>query len=220
MSVPGRTYVYQDRCPEGTAKLTAALAKAVPNFLPLARNRISHFAKRGPDGRPQPDYADLAQCHRSAAKALAEQGLAVVQTVSLLDADLVLVTQLLHASGEWIQSTLPIRAPAGDPQKLAAAITYARRTAYTAMVGLAADDDDDGEIARVASMETATVPPVSRLEQMALKELDSATTEEQRARVVAKVLGHVEKGRMRAEFYQEIAARSAAARSEVVSGAQ
>lgn len=176
MSMPaGRVYVYQDRCPEGTAKLAGALAKAVPNYSPLTRNCVSHYARKGPDGKPVPDYADLAQCHKSAAKALSDQGLVVVQTVTLMESDMVLVTQLLHSSGEWIQSTLPLKAPPNEPQKLAAAITYARRTAYCAMVGLAADDDDGGEAATTAAA-AAVAGDDDRVERLLAAKVREAKT--------------------------------------------
>ena len=180
-----RVFVYQDRCPEGTAKLAGALAKAIPNMQPLVRNCVSHFAKKGPDGKMQPDYADLAACHKSAAKALADQGLVVIQTVAIVDGgDTVLNTQLMHSSGEWVSSVLPVKASSADPQKMAAAITYARRTAYCAIVGLAADDDDNGSQAQAAAIKSSTDDEV-RVEKLLMKRLDVAKTPAEREDVVA-----------------------------------
>lgn len=186
MSDVRKVFVYQDRCPEGTAKLAGALAKAIPNMQPLVRNCISHFAKKGPDGKLQPDYADLAACHKSASKALADQGLVVVQTIAIVDnGESVLNTQLLHSSGEWLSSVMPIKASSADPQKMAAAITYARRTAYCAIVGLAADDDDDGAQAQ-AGAAVAAVEDEGRIEKLLAKKLDEAKSVEARAEVLAR----------------------------------
>lgn len=181
-----KVYVYQDRCPEGTAKLAAALAKAIPNMQPLVRNCVSHFAKKGPDGKAAPDYADLAACHKSAARALADQGLVVIQTVVMTgEAETALNTQMLHSSGEWVSSVMPIKASTSDPQKYAAAITYARRTAYCAIVGLAADDDDDGAQAQSAAARSA-VEEEARIERLLTKALEEAQSPAKRDEVIAR----------------------------------
>lgn len=208
MSETRKVYVYQDRCPEGTAKLAGALAKAIPNMQPLVRNCVSHFAKKGPDGKVAPDYADLAACHKSAAKALAEQGLVVIQTVTILDAgDTALNTQLLHASGEWISSVMPIRASTSDPQKYAAAVTYARRTAYCAIVGLAADDDDDGSVAQAAA-DRVSVDEEARIEKLLAKAIDEAKTPEKRAEVIARAEKGVHAQQLPASALQRLILRA------------
>lgn len=189
-----KVFTLLDRCPLGTGKLAAALAKAIPNVAPLVRNRVSHFAKKDKQGKPIPDYADLAQCHKAAAKALAEQGLVVVQTVTNnTDGDMVLCTQLLHSSGEYVDSHMPIKASAANPQAVASAITYARRTAYCAIIGMAADDDDDGEEAtNAAANESASNN--ARIELVATQKLRDATSQEQRDEVMERVKAHVSAG--------------------------
>ena len=57
-------------------------------------------------------------------------------------------TMLIHKSGEWISGYLPIKPKVDDPQGMGSAITYARRYALSAMLGIVADDDDDAEIAQ------------------------------------------------------------------------
>jgi len=205
-----RTYVYQDRCPEGTAKLAAALAKAIPNMQPLVRNCISHYAKKGPDGKLQPDYADLAQCHKSTAKALAEQGLVVIQTMTLGDGgDTILNTQMLHSSGEWLSSVLPVRAPNNDPQKLSAAVTYARRTAYCAIVGIAADDDDNGTGAQAAAV-TAVAEDSERIAKLLSKKMADAPTPDARAEVLAQAVRGVGTGAISNDVVQRLVAQATA----------
>ena len=200
-----KVFTLLDRCPAGTAKVAEALAKAVPNMEVLVRNRSSHFAKKGPDGKPLKDYADLAQCHKAAAKALSDQGLVVVQTLTNnTEGEIVLCTQLLHSSGEYIESNLPIKAAATDPQKMAAAITYARRTAYCAMLGLAADDDDDGTTADEAAKDEL-VAGEKRIIDLALKAINEAKTEERRLEIVERLKPHVKAGTVRPSAYEEIA---------------
>jgi len=206
VSIPTKkVFALMDRCPMGTAKLAAALAKAIPSMEPLVRNRSSHFAKKDPKtGQPVKDYADLAQCHKAAARALAEQGLVVVQTLTNnTEGEIILTTQLLHSSGEYIDSNVPIRASASDPQRLAAAITYARRTAYCALVGLAADDDDDGTTAEELAKEQAAAGE-KRILDMAMKSLNESSDPERRKAILDRVAEHVKAGAVRQSSYEEL----------------
>lgn len=190
-----KIYVAMGRCPDGTGKLALALAKAVPGFLPLVRNRVSHFAKKGKDGKPIPDYADLAQCHKAAARALAEQELVVVQTLTNnSEGEMVLCTQLIHSSGQYIESVMPIKAGT-SPQQTAAAITYARRTAYCAMVGLAADDDDDGITAEEAAA-SSDIESDARIVEMVRAALADAKTPAQRSSVISRATKSAQEGRL------------------------
>lgn len=203
-----KVYVALGRCPEGTGKLALALSKAVPSFLPLVRNRVSHFAKKGKDGKPIPDYADLAQCHKAAAKALAEQELAVVQVLTNnSDGEMVLSTQLIHSSGQYIESLIPLK-QTSSPQQMAAAITYARRTAYCAMVGLAADDDDDGAAAETDAAASDIVDS-DRVAAMANAALDNAKTPADRASVVARATRSSQEGRLALVALNALKARAA-----------
>lgn len=199
-----KVYTLAGRCPEGTGKLAEALAKAIPNIAPLVRNRVSHFAKKDKKGNPIPDYADLAQCHKAAAKALAEQGLVVIQTVTNnTDGDLVLCTQLLHSSGQYIESNIPIKASQQNPQQVASAITYARRTAYCAIVGMAADDDDDGqEASDTAAHEEAANS--ARIELMAIQRIRSSTSSAERDEIMDRVKVHRASGTLSAEAVTRI----------------
>jgi hypothetical protein len=55
-----------------------------------------------------------------------------------------LTTILMHTSGEWLKSTANLKLAKEDPQGQGSAYTYGRRYALSAMLGLAADEDDDG----------------------------------------------------------------------------
>lgn len=62
---------------------------------------------------------------------------------------LVIETMLLHGSGEWISGYTSLKPVNDDPQGMGSAITYARRYGLCAILGIAADEDDDGETAQV-----------------------------------------------------------------------
>jgi len=87
-------------------------------------------------------YADLASVFEAIRVPFAENGLAVTQTMELLDGfRQALVTTLLHCSGESIQSKM-VLPDIADPQKLGSAITYYRRYSLMAIAGIPAEDDD------------------------------------------------------------------------------
>jgi hypothetical protein len=93
-------------------------------------------------------YADLASVWDACREPLTSNGLAVVQLVTAADkASVTVETRLLHESGESVSSvlTMPVEKPTA--QGVGSAITYARRYALSALVGVAPDDDDDGNAA-------------------------------------------------------------------------
>jgi hypothetical protein len=88
-------------------------------------------------------YASLANILDTIQKPLSEANLAFSQ----MPDENALTTILIHSdSGEWIESSyvMPV-AKQNDPQAMGSAITYARRYALGAILGLNIDDDDDGE---------------------------------------------------------------------------
>jgi len=103
-------------------------------------------------------YADLAAVMETIRPALAQAGLAVTQTfvpckTQHTDGRIqhlsYLRTTVLHQSGQWIASEIPVVAAWSDPQRLGSAITYIRRYALLAILSLACEDDD-GAAARGA----------------------------------------------------------------------
>ncbi len=125
---------------ETIGALAAALAKAQGAMKPAVMDRDNYFKMK---------YATLTSLWESARAALAANGLAVTQTTDFdVHGDLVMATTLLHSSGEWIGGVYPIKAKDGTAQALGGAITYARRYALGALLGLTADEDDDGNIAQ------------------------------------------------------------------------
>lgn len=131
---------------EQVNEIAAALAKAQASMKNAALNKVNpHFKSK---------YADLAGIRDAVTPALTANGISVVQTLqgSANDHPSVL-TRLQHSSGQWIESACPILG-ATDMQKMGSAITYARRYSLSAICGISADEDDDGN----AASQTATGP--------------------------------------------------------------
>lgn len=123
-----------------TSDLFAALAKAQGEMQNANLNKINpHFRSK---------YADLAAIRDATIPALAKHGLSILQGAESHDGGWVLVTRLTHASGQWIETAYPLAHLPNDPQKQGSAMTYAKRYAWSALCGIAADEDDDGNAAQ------------------------------------------------------------------------
>lgn len=120
-------------------ELIGALIKARRAFQPIAKDRVNPFHKS--------KYATLDSVLESVGSSLCDNGLAITATVSTDDNKTVLITTLHHTSGESIESRYPLP-NIDDPQKLGAAITYARRYSICALLNVTADEDDDGNAAK------------------------------------------------------------------------
>lgn len=88
-------------------------------------------------------YADLGAIWEAVRDTLGDNGLAVVQLPMPSEpGTLKLRTQLLHKSGEWLASELVMPIAKQDPQGYGSALTYARRYALAALLGVTQEDDD------------------------------------------------------------------------------
>jgi len=89
-------------------------------------------------------YATLASVWGASRDLLSTNGLSVVQTFSTgyENDKLIIETTLLHSSGEWISGSLLMKPVKEDPQGFGSAITYGRRYALAAIVGISPEDDD------------------------------------------------------------------------------
>ena len=114
--------------------LAAALSKAQGAITGALKDSSNPFFKS--------KYADLASCWDACRTQLSENGLAVIQAIDIIGDKPVLITTLAHSSGEWIKSITPVLCRDDSPQAQGSGITYARRYALAAIVGLAQIDDD------------------------------------------------------------------------------
>lgn len=133
--------------------------------LALALNKMQANLEGAVKGNNNPffksSYADLSSVWEACRVGLADSELAVTQTMDVPDPEqkgVIIVTTLMHSSGQWIKGELFV--PYGtekdkktgainikqDPQALGSAITYGRRYALMAMLGIC-PVDDDGESA-------------------------------------------------------------------------
>jgi hypothetical protein len=100
-------------------------------------------------------YASLANILTSINDALNESELSVVQ---FPDGENGLTSILMHTSGEYIQSTYCMQPSKNDPQGAGSAMTYMRRYAIAAILGLSIEEDDDGNAAATPAENKAARP--------------------------------------------------------------
>lgn len=122
-------------------KLIEALAKASKSFKPIIKSEVNPFFKS--------KYADLANVIEATRDSLSDNGLAVLQPPAFdrLTGTVEIVTFLAHSSGEWIKAVLHMPTSKGDAQGVGSAITYGRRYAYSAVLNVASEQDDDANAA-------------------------------------------------------------------------
>jgi hypothetical protein len=92
-------------------------------------------------------YADLASVMDAVREPLSANGLSVTQAPTMNGDGFVLVSRLMHTSGQWLEATYPLSANVSS-QEMGSAITYGRRYCTLALLGIAADEDDDGAQAK------------------------------------------------------------------------
>src|SRR5262245_22210763 len=136
------------RSSETVAALASALAKAQAELINPEKSLTATIrAGRPRDGERSFRYAPLSSGLDIVRKTLGQHEIATLQTTAIdQTAGMVhLTTTLAHASGEWIASDWPVCAIAetANPQRMGAALTYARRYALFTLVGIAGEDDLD-----------------------------------------------------------------------------
>jgi hypothetical protein len=146
---------------EQTNDLVSALVKASAEIKTAKKDAENPFFKSR--------YSDLPSIVEACKSALLKNNLVVTQSTTLVNGVTALVTTLHHTSGQWIRGYYPVTAVKADPQAMGSAITYARRYALSAIVGVVSEDDDDGESAMGRSVYSAPkrngieyIEPVSR----------------------------------------------------------
>jgi hypothetical protein len=136
------------RSSETIGTIAAALAKAQAQLVNPEKSLVGTIRSNHASGSERSfRYAPLSSGLDIVRKTLSQHEIATVQTTSIDEtAGIVrLSTVLAHASGEWIASDWPVCAinETAAPQRMGAALTYARRYALFTLVGIAGEDDLD-----------------------------------------------------------------------------
>ena len=120
---------------ESIANLTLALS--------IVQGKMSHAVKDSANPFFKSKYADLESVWDACRSLLAENGLAVMQFPGeFVDGTMSLNTILTHSSGEYMSYLMSVPVTKPDAQGAGSALTYMRRYALAAVVGVVQADDD------------------------------------------------------------------------------
>lgn len=112
-------------------------------------------------GQYQYTYAALPDILDAISPVLRANGLVLTQSVAGTTGSVEIETRIYHKAG-WVETFGPTTiGVSGNAQAVGSAITYARRYALTAALGIAPDDDDDGQSARPVSEEIENTRPIT-----------------------------------------------------------
>jgi hypothetical protein len=144
-----------------SAEFAAAFLAAQREFPTIAKTKTADM------GNYKYKYADLGDVLDQALPILHKHGIALSQPPASGDGSIGVHTRLIHESGH-IEDCGTLLLPAGNnPQAAGSAMTYARRYAACAALGIVADEDDDGRAAREAPVREE--PPVDLAELIRVK---------------------------------------------------
>ena len=131
-----------------TNEIAAALAKA--------QGIINNPGKTAKNPHFKSNYADLSAGINAIREGLSANGIAVIQAPRLEGDVMMLDTRLAHGE-QFYEAEWPVCKLPSPPQQIGSALTYARRYALFAMVGIAGEDDDGN-----AANASATPAPEAR----------------------------------------------------------
>ncbi len=140
-------------------KIAEALSKAQGEMKNPEKNKTAKIPTKA-GGQYSYNYADLPSTFDTVRAVLSKNGLSHTSSTHLHDpaGPTVLTVRLMHASGQWIESGLPL-APNSDPKLVAASMTYYRRYLFNGLVGISGDDDIDNDVDDVSDRTKAPVKP-------------------------------------------------------------
>ena len=112
--------------------------------LAAAQAEMEHATKDATNPHFKSKYADLASVMDACRPALAKAKVAVLQSPEFVreTKTVRVTTRLVHASGQWVETSLEADVVKTDPQAIGSAITYLRRYGLASLASVAADDDD------------------------------------------------------------------------------
>ena len=125
------------------AKLFAAIAKAQTKLKTIPKSGLNpHFRSK---------YATLDDILKVALPTFGAAGISITQWNSTTERGVKVLTVIGHEDGASISDSLELPCDISKPQSFGSAFTYARRYALQSALGIAAEEDDDGNVAQSSS---------------------------------------------------------------------
>jgi len=153
---------------EQNKKLCEALVKAVGELSNVAKTAANPYFKS--------KYAPLDAIIDATRPVLAKHGLAVIQEPLFMEGTAGVDTTIVHKEGGSKSSTLLLPLKDQSPQGVGSAITYARRYSLAAVLGIASEDDDDGNISTGFAKKEEAKPAKSPVREVSKEEAKATAT--------------------------------------------
>lgn len=161
MSSTSTTGEYMFQKSETTVKLIKAVFAVQAGLTPAIKGSRNPYFKS--------NYADLSACWEVVGPLLQANDLILMQLPGMSNNIPTLNSILMHTSGEWIADETPLMMDKANAQGFGSAVTYTRRYAMSALLGLlSADDDGAAASSTVSSDKTAPAtkaPPAAKVEK-------------------------------------------------------
>lgn len=145
-------------------KISADLAKA--------QSVLKNPGKDAVNPHYRNEYLTLGSGLNVIRDTLSKHNIAFIQATRIDGDILILETRLTHSSGEWLEAEYPVCRFPAKPQEMGSAMTYAKRYALFSFVGIAGEDDDDGNAAN-----NTTIAAPARISPQQVKELENLLIE-------------------------------------------
>jgi len=119
--------------------------------LSKAQGVLANPIKDGNNPHFRSKYATLDTGLNIVRECMSKHNISVVQATRVEGNVLMLDTRLAHKSGQWIEAEYPVCAFPAKQQEMGSALTYSRRYSLFSLVGIAGEEDDDGNAAVTAT---------------------------------------------------------------------
>ena len=137
--------------------------KELATALAIVQGQLTFAKKDSKNPFFKSNYADLESVWDACRSLLSDNGLAVMQFPGeYMDGNMSLNTVITHKSGEWMEQEMSLPVTKPDAQGAGSAITYMRRYALAAVVGVV-QADDDGNSASQKVTESATSQQIASI---------------------------------------------------------
>lgn len=137
--------------------IAGALAAAQGEFPEIIRDTTVKFQTKSGKERSY-KYAELSTIVTAIRPALSKHKLSFTQGLIETANGIICRTKVMHASGQWIETDFLVILRDDDMQGMAAAFTYSRRHGVTAALGIATEEDNDGNSALREKAKAASSP--------------------------------------------------------------
>lgn len=146
---------------ESINELSKAMALAQGQMKPAPKDALNpHFKNK---------YSDISSIWESMRQPLTSNGITVWQDVTTEETKVCVTTRLVHNSGQWVEfGPLCIPLSKKDAHGIGSAITYAKRYALCASIGVVQGDEDDDGNEAIKNVQTSvqTLIPKKKIEEL------------------------------------------------------